>query len=131
MISSGLQFLRIWNICVAGPPGLLALFFPKLAAKIVWKGKVTHSDATQVLGAYWLSVAIISFLAGESESAMCTMGLVQMLYKSLYLAVVTFPAFLRGRAVLWREALLYLFNVAILLPSTLPWDRLSEILMDT
>lgn len=124
----GLHILRVWNIVAAGIPGFMALFLPKVAADRVWQGQVAPSDATRMLGAYWLTVSIVSIVAGSSESVMCTMGLVQLIYKLLYLLVVAFPNILRNKHVNWKEVLLFLFNVIVLLPLTLPWSRLNSIL---
>lgn len=124
----GLAFLRVWNIFAAGIPGCIALFFPASASKLLYKGKQRPSDASRMLGAYWLTVSIMSAVLGGSRSVMCTMGLVQLLYKSIYLTTVMLPKMVRGETVSYGEFCLFLFNVTLLLPLTLPWSHMASIL---
>lgn len=122
----GLVLLRYLNVAAAGTSGILALFWPEAASKKLFLG-TPHSDASRMLGAIWIAFALLCAVAGGSERVVCTIGLVQLIYKSLYLTVVVFPKFLKGKRVNIAEFVIFSFYVAVLIPLALPWSRIESV----
>ena len=113
------------NIIVAGWIGVTSLVHPNYSASTIFSNVYPATDTIRLIGAWWLSIAIISILGLWRPITFSPILLVQLLYKSIWLVFVALPAIQKNQPI--PEGMMWFFIVWILvLPWVIPWkDWLS------
>lgn len=120
-----LRFVYGANVLVAGSVGVLALFAPAYAAKVVFSGTVSPSFAMQVVGAFWVAIAALSAVGLFYPLAVAPVLVLQVIYKGLWLLGVAVPALLAGEADALPLGMAGFFLIwVVALPFVIPWDRI-------
>ena len=92
----GLRALHAAAVLGAGGVGLLTLLAPRLAGQAVFAGSATVDPYLRILGALWLALGLVAALGLVQPVRFAPVLLVQLVYKSAWLAVVAYPALLAG-----------------------------------
>ena len=115
------------NVVVAGIVGALSLFLPNVAERTVFSGTATASVAMQVVGAFWLAIALLSVAGLFRPVIFAPVLLAQLLYKGSWLMVVAAPAYMAGRGNEMPGGITAFFLVWVLvLPFVIPWSALFK-----
>ena len=128
-MESGYLLLRsvyIANVIVAGLVGSLSLFAPATAARTVFEETLAPSSGMQLIGSFWLTIAVLSAIGFFRPMVFVPVLLVQLLYKGGWLAVVAAPALLSGRGDSIPGGVAVFFLVwVVALPFVIPWTALQ------
>ena len=92
-------FIRIIyaaNILVAGGFGLITLFFPDMARRFTFGGAWRPHPAMQLVGCFWLAIAVLSAVALFSPWVFSPLLLIQLLYKSFWILFWAIPVLTTG-----------------------------------
>lgn len=120
-----MQIMYILNIIVAGWISITSLFYPKRAVYTVFENSIQYSESIRLVGALWLSIAIISILGLFYPKQMQLIFLVQLIYKSTWILVVAAPALVQGSNFPKGMALTFLVWI-IILPFVIDWNYLFK-----
>ena len=119
------------NILVAGTVGVSSLFFPRSAASSgIFRLIPTQTFSpslypVQTTGALWLSITALSALGLYSPYTFSPILLIQLIYKSLFLAFGALPGWRAGRPIPLEMSEFFAVWVAIL-PFAIPWSYLFQ-----
>ena len=86
------------NMLVAGAAGCFSLFAPQVAFRSAFEGTNEPSLDTRILGALWLTIAIVSAIGLLRPLPFSPKLLMQLLYTGGWLLVVALPFLFAGRA---------------------------------
>lgn len=91
-----LRFLYAFNLVGAGVPGALITFFPEWARAAMF---TAPQDASMLgmLGAIWFAIGLVSAVGLRFPQTFKGLFIMQMLYKTLWIAAVAVPLLLQGR----------------------------------
>lgn len=118
-----LRLMYIANVLVAGWIGISSLFLPKTAVSTVFTNAYPYSDYIRLIGALWLSIAVLSVLGIWKPITFSPVLVLQLIYKSMWLLVVALPAILKHES--YPKAMAAFFLVwVLLLPFIIPWKAL-------
>ncbi len=92
----GLRMLYAAAVLGAGSAGVLTLFVPQIASRYLFLGETVMDPYLRILGALWLALALVASLGFVHPERLVPILLVQLVYKSAWLAVVAFPALIAG-----------------------------------
>jgi hypothetical protein len=120
-----MQIMYILNIIVAGWISITSLFYPKTALYTVFENSIQYSESIRLVGALWLSIALISILGLVYPKQMQLIFLVQLIYKSSWILVVATPALIQGSNFPKGMALTFLVWIVIL-PFIIDWNYLFK-----
>ena len=113
------------NVVVAGVVGYLSLFAPQIAFRSVFEGTIAPSLDTRILGALWLTIALISAFGLFRPLPFSPVLLMQLLYKGGWLLVVAVPLLFAGRTNALPVSMSVFFAVwVVVLPFAIPWRYL-------
>ena len=117
---SALRMLYLANIIVAGWIGVGSLFFPKNAAVTVFSNAYQSTAVMRLVGCLWLAIALLSVAGVWRPLIFSPVLLLQLIYKSLWLLVVAFPAIKNNQPFPAGMAIFFLVWVGVL-PFVIPW----------
>ena len=117
-----IRLVYVANIVVAGWIAVTTLFFPGRSMAIVFSGVYDHTEVVRLVGALWLSIALLSILGLWKPLTFSPVLLIQLIYKGSWLVVVAVPAMLSGAPYPKGMAAFFLAWVAIL-PFAIPWKQ--------
>jgi hypothetical protein len=90
-----IQGLYAANIVGAGVPGALTTFAPTLAESVLfWSPQ--DPTVLSILGSIWLAIGITSILGLRYPQRLLGVFVVQLIYKTIWLATFALPAIVRG-----------------------------------
>lgn len=115
-----------FNILVLVPVGLLTLFGGAAGVRLVFQDKFPESEGIRtILGSLWTAILVASILGLFYPVPMSPLLLIQVVYKSLWLAVFVLPRLLGGRGgeVPWGIAAAFLV-IVVSYPWVIPWAQL-------
>ena len=113
------------NVVVAGVVGSLSLFDPQVAFRTVFEGTIEPSLDTRILGALWLTIAVVSAFGMIRPLPFSPVLLIQLLYKGGWLLAVAVPLLFAGRPDALPASMSIFFAVWVLvLPFVIPWRYL-------
>ena len=121
-----LLFPYIFNILVLVPVGLLTLLGGERGGRLACQDKFPESEGFRtILGSLWTAILIGSVLGLFYPVPMSPLLLIQVVYKSLWLAVFVLPRLLGGRGgeVPWGIAGTFLV-IVVSYPWVVPWGDL-------
>jgi len=118
--------MYIGNIMVAGWISISSLFFPKAAQMTVFEGHFAYSESIRLVGALWGGIFILSILGLFFPDQMRLVFLFQLIYKSAWLLVAAFPAYLGGHPFPRSMALFFIIWVG-LLPFVISWKTIFSL----
>lgn len=116
----------IVNIVVLVPIGSLTLFGGERGGQRACQGKFPESEGFRtILGSLWMAILSGSVLGLFFPIQMSPLLLMQVIYKTLWLAVFVLPRLVggRGREVPWGISMTFLM-IAVGYPWVIPWERL-------
>jgi hypothetical protein len=117
-----LRSIYIANIIVAGTVGWMSLFAPSRAARIVFSGTTEPNIPMQIVGSFWLTIALLSVAGLFSPVRFSIVLLLQLIYKSLWLLAIAIPAILAGKPDSIPIGMAIFFLIwAIVLPFAIPF----------
>jgi hypothetical protein len=120
-----LRSIYIANIIVAGTVGWMSLFAPSRAARIVFSGTTEPNIPMQIVGSFWLTIALLSGIGLFSPVRFSVVLLVQLIYKSLWLLAIAVPAILADRTDSIPTGMAIFFAIwVIILPFAIPFRAL-------
>ena len=108
------------NVIVAGRIGVESLWFPEQARRTVFEGTVAYSETIRLVGAFWLTIALLSVAGLFWPRSLQPVLLFQLLYKGTWLLFVALPAYRAGLPFPNGMALFFLVWV-IVLPFVIDW----------
>ena len=120
---TALRIIYVANILVAGWISVSSLFYPKIAATTVFQNAYPATDTIRLVGALWLSIAVLSILGLWKPYSFAPVLLIQLIYKGSWLLVVALPAILKNAPYPKSMAAFFLIWV-LLLPFVIPWQRM-------
>ena len=118
-----LKLVYIANIVVAGWIGVTSLFYPKRAASSIFENVYANSEFIRLIGALWLSIAVLSCLGLLRPQSFSPVLVLQLVYKSTWLLVVALPAIINEQPFPKGMAIFFIIWVLIL-PFIIPWSYL-------
>lgn len=118
--------MYVLNIVVAGWISITSLTNPKLAARTVFSGAYQESEIIRLVGCLWFAIALLSVFGLFRPLQFSPVFVVQLIYKSTWLAIVALPALLQHKSFPAGMALFFLAWVLIL-PFVIPWEELFKI----
>ena len=123
--TSGLVVMYFAAIFGAGAVGVVTLFLPGIASKYIFSNDVEVDVYLRILGALWLALGAAAILGVMSPERYVAVLLVQLMYKSFWLAVAAYPAIAKGNRSPGLVFLTILFSIwVVALLATIPFDRL-------
>ena len=118
-----LKIVYIANILVAGWIGITSLFNPKTAISTIFENAYTQSEYIRLIGALWLSIAILSIFGLFKPLNFSPVLILQLIYKGSWLLVVALPAILNQNP--YPRSMTIFFVVwVVVLPFVIPWKEL-------
>ncbi|KAK9807543.1 hypothetical protein WJX72_002157 [[Myrmecia] bisecta] len=123
-----LRYAYVANVAVCTVVGLVTLLSPALANELIFLHKFALSEAFRVVGAMWLTVAILSAMALRAADARtyAPVLLSQLTYKSIWMAVAVSRA-IQQRS--WTDFPFFLAAVfvpyLVIWPCIIPWSYLG------
>lgn len=115
------------NILVAGIFGILAMVSPRLGARIAFGGAWRSHPGLQLTGCFWLAIAILSVLGFFAPVIFSPVLLLQLIYKSLWIAAWALPVLAAGdRAKIPIGVFVCFLLWIVLLAVALPWRYLFQ-----
>lgn len=121
-----LQIAYLIDIVVSLPVALVTLMGKETAAKRFFAANLPPDPSVRIaLGAMWMAIVLCSVAGLGFPVAMSPVLVLQVIYKSLWLALFAVPRWLSGRRseVPWRIAGTFLAFVFVY-PWVIPWDTL-------
>ena len=100
MDSSSLIALKImYAVAVvgAGVAGAITLLAPAVAGRYVFNGAAEVDVFLRILGALWLAIGVVALAGMVDPLRYLPLLVVQLIYKSVWLAVAAYPALATGR----------------------------------
>jgi len=118
-----LRIFYIANVLVAGWVGLIALFQPETAVRLVFENAFTNSEAIRVIGAFWVSIAILSIFGIWQPEKLSFVLIIQFFYKGIWLLVAALPVILKIKTGPIPTSMASFFLVwVIVIPIIFPWQ---------
>lgn len=112
--------MYIANMIVAGWIGVTSVSSPRYAAMYIFSNVYQQTEVIRLVGALWLSIAILSALGLARPFVFSPILLVQLIYKSTWLLTVALPAFRKQEP--FPVAMTWFFIVwVVILPFVIPW----------
>lgn len=93
---TNLRILYAVAVVGAGAVGALTLFAPALAGRYVFASETVVGPYLRILGALWLSLGFVAALGLVRPAQFVPLLLIQLVYKSAWLAAAAYPALLKG-----------------------------------
>ncbi|MBC2845271.1 hypothetical protein [Winogradskyella flava] len=120
-----LKIVYISNVLVAGWIGITSLFYPKTAVSSIFENVYSNSEYIRLVGALWLSIAILSLFGLFRPFNFSPVLLLQLIYKGSWLLVVALPAMLNQDP--YPKGMAFFFIAWVLvLPFIIPWKYLFQ-----
>ncbi len=116
------------NILIAGIAGGIACVSPKWAAATLFNHQWRANGAHRLVGAFWLSIALLSVLGLFDPYTYSPVLLIQFIYKSLWLLACFSSLFFGSgskREIPPVMTAVFLLWVLVL-PLVIPWDFLFQ-----
>lgn len=109
------------NVFLAGVPGLVVLFGPESAMSSVPQDRLYFG----VLGSVWLAIGVLSVFGLRNPLRFAAVFVVQIFYKTIWLAFVLLPLILAGgfRADAAVVTAIFVLAITVCLVAT-PWTHL-------
>ncbi|MCK0094305.1 hypothetical protein MWU60_01875 [Yoonia sp. F2084L] len=121
----GLRIMFTGAILGAGVVGALTLFAPHVAGRYVFCGATVVDSYLRILGALWLSLGLVAGLGLLRPMDFLPVLLIQVIYKSAWLATVAYPAIVQGNRDTGLLFLAGLFTIWVAaLSLTIPFSRI-------
>ena len=117
-----LKVIYVANVLVAGWIGITSLFAPKIAMSTIFSGAYQETELTKLVGALWLSIAILSVLGLWRPITFSPVLLLQLIYKGAWLLIVALPAIAKNNPYPKGMAIFFIIWV-IVLPFVIPWKE--------
>lgn len=117
-----MKLVYIANIIVAGWISITSLFFPERAISTIFQNAYEPTELTRLVGCLWLSIAVLSILGLWRPMTFSPIFLVQLIYKSMWLLIVAFPAVQNNLPYPKGMAAFFVIWVLIL-PFVIPWKE--------
>lgn len=114
-----------FNVLVLLPVGILTLLGGERGGQLACQGKFPESEGFRtILGSLWTAILIGSIFGLFYPVPMSPLLLIQVVYKSLWLAVFVLPRLLGGRGgeVPWGIAATFLV-IVVSYPWVIPWAQ--------
>lgn len=109
----------------AGVVGVLTLFAPAIAGQYVFAGATEVDLYLRILGALWLALGAVAILGFSNPMRFAPILLVQLVYKTAWLAIAAYPALIAGERSPGLLFLAVMFSVWVLaLTVTIPFRAL-------
>ncbi|MEO0787323.1 MAG: hypothetical protein AAFY36_01600 [Bacteroidota bacterium] len=118
-----LKIVYIANVLVAGWISISCLFFPKTAHRTVFSEAFTYSESFRLIGALWITIAILSVIGMIYPRQMSLVLLFQLIYKATWLLVAALPAAMSGNSYPKGMAVFFIIWVVVL-PFVIPWKEI-------
>jgi hypothetical protein len=112
------------NILVAGPIGILSLFYPEKAAVYTFSRAYPRTEVMRLVGSLWLAIAALSILGLWKPLVYAPVLLLQLMYKGSWLLRVALPAVYQRKEFPKAMAVFFLIWVFVL-PFVIPWTCLK------
>lgn len=108
----------------AGLVGGLTVLAPAHAGKFIFGGDLVVDNYVRILGALWVSLGLVAILGLQRPEALIPLLLIQLIYKSVWLLVVAYPALWHGERSGGMIFLSTLFTIwVIALVTLVPFGR--------
>ncbi len=120
-----LKIVYIANILVAGWIGVTSLFYPKVAVSSVFENIYDNSEYIRIVGALWLSIAILSVFGLFKPLNFSSVLVLQLVYKGSWLLVVALPAIIKENPYPKGMTLFFIAWIMVL-PFVIPWKHLFQ-----
>ena len=94
-----LNWMRVMyaaNVVGAGVPGFLIVFFPRFAQTYMFGAVAQDGLLFGVTGSVWLAIGLLSMLGLFYPRPLVGIFMVQIVYKSIWIATVGIPLSLQG-----------------------------------
>ncbi len=121
----GLRIMFTAAVLGAGVVGALTLFAPQSAGRYVFFGATDIDPYLRILGALWLSLGLVAGLGLLRPLDFLPVLLIQLIYKSAWLATVAYPAIFNGNrdtGLLFLSALFTVWVAALCI--VMPFSRI-------
>ena len=92
----GLQILYVAAILGAGVVGLITVFAPRIAGENIFFGATEVGPFVQILGALWIALGAVAVVGLLEPQRVVAVPLIQLIYKTVWLAMVGYPALMAG-----------------------------------
>ncbi len=115
--TSSLSLMRVMYavaILGAGAVGLTTLFAPRLASQYIFAGGTEVDVYLRILGALWLALGLASTLGLSQPLKFSVILLIQLFYKTAWLAAAALPALASGNREVGLIFLTILFIVWVI-----------------
>lgn len=125
----GLRVMLGIAVLGAGAVGATTLLLPHMAGRFIFFGATTVDPYLRILGALWLSLGLVAGLGILQPINFIPVLLIQLIYKSVWLVVVAYPAIIKGNRETGLLFLCGLFTIWVAaLCFVIPFSRLFAIL---
>ena len=115
------------NVLVEGAAGLYCVYSSQAASRLLFVGMDIPSMVMRLLGAFWLSIALLSAIGISRTVRFSVVLVLQLIYKSIWLIAVALPAVVRSETDLIPTNTSALFFIwVIFLPFVIPWRYLLQ-----
>lgn len=91
-----LRLMYAFAVFGAGVVGFLTLVFPDISSRFVFFGATEVNHYLRILGAVWLALGAVAVFGVVFPALFVPVLLVQLLYKTAWLAVTAYPAIIAG-----------------------------------
>ena len=121
-----LLFPYLLNILILIPVATLTLFGGASGCRRVFQGKFPDSEGIRtILGSLWTAILIVSIVGMFFPVSMSPLLILQVIYKSLWLAKFALPRLLAGRGNEIPSGVAVSFAVIVATyPWVIPWGHL-------
>jgi hypothetical protein len=123
---SALTLPYLLNILILAPVGPLMLWGGQYGLRRVFQGRFGESEGVRtILGSLWTAILCASLLGLYRPTTMAPLLVVQVIYKSLWLATFALPRLASGRAAEVPPGVAILFAVIVATyPLVIPWREM-------
>jgi hypothetical protein len=100
----------------AGLVGFITVFAPRVASKYIFAGDIQVDTYTRILGSLWLAIGAIAILGIIAPVTFIPILLMQLIYKSVWLIFIAYPAIILGKretGLLFFTALFTIWVIAL------------------
>lgn len=123
----GMKIMYVIAMAGAGMVGVMVLLAPALAQRYIFAGSTTVTPYLRILGALWLALGVVAAFGLSAPLAFSPVLLIQLIYKSVWLTVVAYPALMTGNREPGLVLMAALFTIwVIALTIVTPFDHLMS-----
>lgn len=125
-LMSSLALPYLLNILMLAPVGPLTLWGGRRGLERVFQGRFAESEGVRtILGSLWTAILCVSILGLYRPTTMAPLLVVQVIYKSLWLATFVAPRLASGRAAEVPPGVAISFAMIVATyPLVIPWREL-------